>query len=632
MNFKWSGIAFISAVILFYQTAGLAQERFRVYPYLQNPTPHGITIRWFSETGNPGELWYRKAGSEQSFSLWSEPLQAESLDYSDWEDTTFFGGSAPPSPFLHRIRLEGLEPGALYSYRVVQEGDTFSAGFRSAPVSRESIRFIVYADSETEPESTGNFTLWIDPSDGTWRTYLVDQTTGYRQNLEVIRSREPDLVLIAGDLTQHGGEQRDWDEFWSHNAGRDGATSLAGNVPLLAALGNHEYYEGNMLDGYRQPGSERAVNRYLTYFEVPSNLSPNPAQEGRYYSMAYGPATFIVLDLCNNAPNGSEEDTNFYLLGEGEAGGGNAPGFHAGSEQYNWLIEELEAAQVRSLFTFVVFHHVPYSVGPHGFPAGEGDQLDNQSGVPVRALTPLFLEYGVDALFCGHDEILERSVVEGVERHPDGTTAPHSLHVYDLGIGGDGLRGPVDGAENPYQQFLAHTHVPEVWSDSILAEGGKHYGHLEVEILETVPFTWEAVMTPAYAFPVYNREESAYTGYERRVYPDQVVLTRTLPDTTVRVAEHPAASFILVNHPNPFTDHTLIEWHLPEGSPSHLNITDVAGSLVRRLEPGPAAGKMGSIWWDGTNDRGIRVPPGIYYCTAILPAGKGVSRGLLRVR
>lgn len=632
MNIHRCAFALLMAGILFCPSESPAQGSFRVYPYIQNPAPRGITIRWFSETANPGELEYRNTASGHASALLSEPLPAPHLDYSDWEDTTFFGGSAPAIPFLHRIRLEGLEPGALYSYRVIQEGDTFSAGFRTAPMSREPIRFIVYADAETEPESTGNYTRWADPADGSSRNYLVDQTTGYRQNLEVIRSREPRLVIVAGDLTQHGGEQRDWDEFWMHNADREGATSLAGNVPLLAALGNHEYYEGNMLDGYRQPGSERAVNRYLTYFEVPSNHSTDPAREGRYYSMAYGPVTFIVLDLCNNAPNGSEEDTNFFLLGEGEEGGGNAPGFHAGSEQYNWLIEELEAAQVRSLFTFVVFHHVPYSVGPHGFPAGEGDQLDNQSGVPVRALTPLFLEYGVDALFCGHDEILERSVVQGVERHPDGTTAPHSLHVYDLGIGGDGLRGPAEGVENPFQQFLAHTHVPEVWTDSILVEGGKHYGHLEVEILETAPFTWEAVMTPAYVFPLYSGEESGYSGYERRVYPDQVVLTRTLPDTTVRVAEHPAASSILVNHPNPFTDHTLIEWHLPEGSPSHLIITDVAGSHVRRLEPGPAAGRMGSIWWDGTNDRGIRVPPGIYYCTAILPAGKGVSRGLLRVR
>ena len=622
-------LAPILAVLFFCCAEIGAQDRFRVHPYLQHPTSGGMTIRWFSENEAQGLLSFREAGSGQPIERQSVPQQVDALAYSTWEDTTFFGGSAPAPPYLQSIRLEGLLPGTLYEYEVIQESDTFMATFRTAPDGWEPMRFIVYADAETEPESSGNYTRWIDPVNGTWRNYLVDQTTGYHQNLEVIRSRNPDLIFIAGDLTQHGGEQRDWDEFWNHNAAADGSESVAGNIPVMAAPGNHDYYEGNYLDGYNQPGSERAVRRFLTYFEHPPNHSPDPDQEGRYFSLTYGPATFIVLDLCNNSPNGSVEDTNFYLLGEGDPEGGNAPDFGPGSRQYEWLIEQLAASQLNSLFTFVIFHHVPYSVGPHGFPPGEGELLDNQSGVPVRALTPLLMRYGVDAVFCGHDEIWERSAITGEEVYPDSSRTLYSMHVYDVGTGGDGLRGPVEGSQNPYQEFLVHTDVPEVWQDSILVEGGKHYGHLEVEILHPDPLTWQAVMMPVYVFPRFIPEDSAYTDFERRVYPDQVVLTRTISDTATGQNEVERTPRAITTRPNPFSTGTLIEYELEEVMDPVIIITNIRGQTVRRLKGETDWNGVGQAWWDGCDEQGNRLPPGLYYYSVPTPKGFRPSRAVL---
>jgi len=225
------------------------------------------------------------------------------------------------------------------------------------------VRFIVYADSETEPESDNNFTNWVDPANSNARSYLIDQTKGYQNNLDIIRSRQSDLIFIAGDLVETGGEQRDWDEFWRHNSNDN---SIASETPIMAALGNHEYYEGPYLDKYNQPGSERAVKRFLTYFESPENNSPDVEQEGRYYCMKYGPVTFIILDVCNNDTNKSANDTNCYLLGEKDPDGGKAPDFSVGSQQYSWLIERLTESQLESIFTFVIFNHAPYSCGPHG--------------------------------------------------------------------------------------------------------------------------------------------------------------------------------------------------------------------------------------------------------------------------
>ncbi len=496
---------------------------FRVPPYIQNPASDAMTVVWFSGEDRAGSLTYRTTAGKV-VKVASKPVRADALAYPQWEVTQFFAGNAPLPPYRHSVRLTGLAPDTAYSYTVEQGASRFTSTFRTAPSKDRAVRFIVYADSETEPESTGQRADWSDPSGKTpKRSYLIDQTLGYANNLKVIESRKPDFVVVAGDLVQHGGEQRDWDEFWRHITDDDGSRSIAGHIPFLASPGNHEYYEGTSLGQYDQPGSERAIARYLTYFEFPSNGADKPSQRNRYYRVDYGSVTIIALDAVNGFPNKTDRDSNFYLKGERDPEGGNAPDFNPGSVQYAWLERQLGDAQKKSRFTFVVFHHIPYSVGPHGWPAGEGKGFDNQSGRPVRVLDGLFMKYGVDAVFSGHDEMLERSVVSGMEVRPDGSETPHNVQYYDTGIGGDGLRGPEDGLANPYQKFLAHTDSPEVWKDGVLVDGGKHYGHLEIDVSEAGKGKWRAVITPVYVFPLVTKD-GVCTGYERRQYHDVVTI------------------------------------------------------------------------------------------------------------
>ncbi|MCP4271175.1 MAG: metallophosphoesterase family protein [Gammaproteobacteria bacterium] len=504
-----------------------AESDFRFLPYLQNPSPTGMTILWFSHSKIPGQLFYSKNDFNKELKLVSTPIKATALEYSDWEKKTFIAADQPIPPYKHQIHIDNLTPDTTYNYRVIQAENKFNASFKTAPNNNKPIRFIVYSDSETEPESTGKFSRWDNPETKGKRKYLIDQTQGYSNNLSVIRSRNPDLVLIAGDLVQSGGEQRDWDEFWLQNTKAKGKDSLASNIPMLAALGNHEYFEGPQSDKYNQPGSERAVNKYLEFFEYPANKSAIKEQQGRYYSLQYGPATFIVLDVCNNVPNKSTDDTNFYLLGEGDTGGGFAPAFATGSTQYQWLEKELVKAQQSSLFTFVMFHHGPYSSSPHGVPPGFGKGHDPQSGQAARLLTPVLMQYGVDAVFSGHGEIWERSLVEGFEA-TDTQKSSHVIHFYDVGTGGDGLRSPMPDIKNPKQQFIAHQGAPEVWKDGLLISGGKHYGHLEVDIFQDSANSWQVVLKPIYIFPQSNDNGETYRAFSRRMYDDQVTLSKII--------------------------------------------------------------------------------------------------------
>lgn len=171
-----------------------------------------------------------------------------------------------------------------------------------------------------------------------------------------------------------------------------------------------------------------------------------------------------------------------------------------------------------------MFHAAPYTSGVHGLPAGIDEQSNFSSGLPLRALTPLFLEYGVDAVFNGHDEMYEHSVVEGGEAGPDGGAMPHAVHFFTVGIAGDGLRGPDPAVRNPQRVFLAHDDAPEQWSDDgVLIDGGKHYGHLDVQVWRGDDGRWQARLEPTYVFPVMNAA-GELQRFDTRRYNDVVIL------------------------------------------------------------------------------------------------------------
>lgn len=521
--------------------APLRGDDFRVYPYLQNPAPEAMTVMWFARAAGSCRLGFRPSDRPAAEFVWltSDGIRADALAYDRTDRPACRRGTGCNAPYRHRVRVRGLRPDTSYDYVVEQSQTRFQSQFRTGPgaETRRPLRLIMYADCETEPESTGVRVSWSDPSGRDLdRRYLIDQTRGYANNLSVIRSRRPDLIAIAGDLVEVGGQQQDWDEFWRHLTRADGRASLASQTPVMASPGNHEYYAGPAQGHYAQPNSERAIDRFLTYFEFPQARSANSASAergdgGRYYRLDYGPVALIALDVVNDSPHQSAHDSNFYLRGPWDERGGRAPPFGPGSRQYQWLHEQLRDTQARAQFTVVLLHHAPYSVGPHGWPPGKplpgmsqsAARADLQSGVPVRRLTPLFMQYGVDLVVAGHDEMWEHSRIADHETLPDGSRRAHVIHFYDVGIGGDGLRAPQPGLANPHQVFLAHKDAPEVWRDGELVRGGKHYGHLEVDLTPESDGSWRVVLSPVYVLPRRDKK-GQYTSYERHLYDDSLTL------------------------------------------------------------------------------------------------------------
>jgi hypothetical protein len=496
----------IALLLLLTGLATGGEEPLLVQPYLQNPGPTAMSVLWLSRSPATARIACWQGERLISQREVGGHVPAADLGYSPWEAREFGPNEVG---YQREVRFTGLTPGQLYRYEVEQDGQRYPGQFRTAPAPNTPIRFVAYSDCETEPESRGTKVHWEDPAHpGRPREYLVDQDSGYRANLAEIARAQPDFVVVPGDLVETGGEQRDWDEFWLCNR------QLSRSIPIVGVLGNHEYYGGPNDGRYEEHSSERAVAKFLTYFRSPLNDQKLKREQGRYFRMDYGPVTLIAIDGCNGLPHQSERDSNWHLASNLRPHGD----FNPGSQQYIWLEQQLRQAQKSSHFTFVAFHHCPYSSGLHAFQPGLGEDHDRQSVLPLRVLTPMFMRYGVDALLCGHDEMMERSEVVGEEVTPDGTRRPHKLQVYDVGIGGDGLRGPE--IANHWRKFLAHSDCPEVWKDGQLVDGGKHYGHLQVDVLP-VEGRWQARFTPVYILPLRDGEQ---WRFERRLYPDALTL------------------------------------------------------------------------------------------------------------
>jgi hypothetical protein len=181
-------------------------EPFRVLPYLQHPARDAISVRWLSETADPGVLAVETPDGTRT--LRSAPVLAGALASNPFGKEA--GGPHRAPPYLHRVRVTDLRPGTRYAYTVRQGGREFKSAFRTAPGRDHAVRFIVYSDSETEPESSTTDPVDWPPSPLCNRPrdvsrYFVNQTVGYRENLKVIAARQPDFIAIAGDLVVAGG-------------------------------------------------------------------------------------------------------------------------------------------------------------------------------------------------------------------------------------------------------------------------------------------------------------------------------------------------------------------------------------------------------------------------------------------
>jgi 3',5'-cyclic AMP phosphodiesterase CpdA len=162
------------------------------------------------------------------------------------------------------------------------------------------------------------------------------------------------LVLLAGDISYYGSIDDRWEEVFVEPY----KPLIDAGVEWELAIGNHEISEKK--SDYAVEEIQAQIRRF--------------GKPGTYYVASHGPMDVFVLD-----------STIPLSTGEG------------GPEQIAWLEEQLQASSAR--WKVALVHQPGYSSGKHG------------SSVDVRdALQPLFVRYGVDVVFTGHDHHYERTL------------------------------------------------------------------------------------------------------------------------------------------------------------------------------------------------------------------------------
>lgn len=216
-------------------------DGFVVLPYLQGTTQTGVTIMWETEQKATSIVEYGQPRLGDH-----EPNLERRIEHNE-------------AVTLHEVRLEDLETGKPYFYRIrsVTESGEELVGpirtFKTAVGEEDAYTFAIFSDSQDNPKVWG-------------------KVTGFAWG------ERPDFAIHGGDLVGKGEVKTDWTQEFFPPAER-----FLSRIPLFTVLGNHE----------------NDAQYYYDYFS-------NPAPE-YYYSFDYGNARFFMIDTNRRADKGSEQ-------------------------------------------------------------------------------------------------------------------------------------------------------------------------------------------------------------------------------------------------------------------------------------------------------------------------------------
>ena len=367
-----------------------------IEPYLQNPQTDGMTVLWWTDGDQPNSQ----------------------IEYGpDFAKTAAASNELVPSigKWKHEVTISGLEAESSYNYRV-KSGGTLSGEYTFKTVKKRgsNFRVAVLGDGRTDND---------------------DVLSRHRVVLNQAADIGSDLIFEIGDMVYDGSAAHWRALFRKVLTSSDSTSTVASRIPYHTAIGNHEIYVKG--EGYAGGNLATGMARYKALVANPDNGSATPDWKERYYAIKYGVATFIVLD----ANNTSDDD----LDNHDHLNDGDTPDWEPGSEQYIWMVKELEQAKKDGAFTFVMFHPSAYSRGVHGT---NDPEIDYQRGYELRTLTPLFREYGVDAVIGSHDHMVEHCLdgPAGFEAKMD-LTDPNNLNFITMGNSGQSSRSGKEGWE-----------------------------------------------------------------------------------------------------------------------------------------------------------------------------------------
>jgi len=291
------------------------------------------------------------------------------------------------------VTLAPLTAGTFYQYQLFareRTGGQFQMvkekTFRTRRSGPCSFSFAVISDSHITPSNRE-------------RLGVLSQISGS------VLSRKPDFTFMLGDNIQtfasHGGPMKEeWDGPMLYSLLRSGLAELPSSVPIFAVIGNWEGENG------WHPARERGWARKARMAWIP-NPGPHTYPEGGsededFYGFTWGD----VLCLALNVTGYTRSDHTIL------SAVGKADDWSLGERQSEWLYEQLSRSRAKWKLLFI--HH------PVG--GNAGDDVNSRYGrgggraakTGEQALVHSWMkEFGVQALFYGHDHVFTDIPVDG---------------------------------------------------------------------------------------------------------------------------------------------------------------------------------------------------------------------------
>ena len=306
-------------------------------PWVQDVTETSFTVMWMSDLDAIG---------------WVEVAPDDGKHFYHEARKTYYdlrGDGVQPICKIHKVKVDGLEPGRRYRYRLMMKGVVeynsvldieFTRTFGSNVYSRnpyvtstlkesyDTVRFCVVND--------------IHQKDSILRVLLGDVAA------------KQDFVAFNGDMLNDMMTETKIPRFYLGSA----VDIFASSVPLVNVRGNHEF-------------RGRDAVKWLDYVSTPTGKA--------YYSFKYGDFFFIVLDCGDDKPDSDIEYSGLMV---------SEPYMKAQAE---WLAGVAASPECRNAARRIVFCHIP--------PEDKGWK-GNQNICDY--FVPILNKAGVDLMFSAH--------------------------------------------------------------------------------------------------------------------------------------------------------------------------------------------------------------------------------------
>lgn len=276
------------------RTAEKADKIFRMKPYLQNPVGNGITVMW--ETTVPAYCWVEYG---------TDTTQLKRA-------RTIVDGQVVCNNYLHKIRIDGLQPGQRYYYRVCSQEILLYQAYKKVFGNTAQSAFSEFILPATDTDS---FTAVVFND-------LHQHTQTFRALCQQIKNVNYDFVVFNGDCV---------DDPVDHNQATSFISELTEGVcgdriPTFFMRGNHEIrnaYSIGLRDHYDYVGDRT------------------------YGSFNWGDTRIVMLDCGEDKP---DDHWVYYGLNDFT---------QLRNEQVDFLKRELSSKEFKKAEKRVLIHHIP---------------------------------------------------------------------------------------------------------------------------------------------------------------------------------------------------------------------------------------------------------------------------------